>query len=140
MDTSIIDIKTTIRGSVPRIAFEDIARAILGSSYELSLVICGDDLARRMYLEHRKYAVKGLRPTSKTYASNVLSFPLSDTEGEIFLNIRKAEREARQLGTTPRDRLAYLFIHGCFHLKGLDHSDTMEAAEARIMKRFSSSK
>ena len=123
-----IGIKKTLRGNgiVPRIPFEEIARAVLGERYELSLVICGDDLARKMNKAYRK----------KTYAPNVLSFPLSKTEGEIFLNVRKAEREARAYGMPVRERLAYLYIHGCFHLRGLDHGDRMEREEARIMKRF----
>ncbi len=126
MDTSVIDIKTTIRGKVPRIPFGEIAREILGKNFELSLVICGDDLARRMNTEHRR----------KSYAPNVLSFPLSKTEGDIFLNVRKAEREARLYGIPPRERLAYLYVHGCFHLKGIDHGDRMEKEEARVMSHF----
>ena len=126
MEQSIVDIKTTIRGPVPRIPFGEIARAILGDRFELSLVVCGDSLARKMNITYRK----------KTYKPNVLSFPLSKSEGEIFLNVRKAEREAVVGGIPLRERLAYLFIHGCFHLKGLDHSNYMEREEFRIMRRF----
>ena len=126
MDTSVIDITTTVRGTdkVPRIPFGEIAQTILGKNFELSLVICGDTLARRMNREHRK----------KTYAPNILSFPLSRREGEIFLNVRCAEREARRYHMPLRERLAYLFVHGCFHLKGLDHGDRMEQEEQRVMK------
>ncbi len=129
----MIDIKCTLRAACPtltqrggRIPFAEIARSILGASYELSLVICGDALARRMNIEYRQ----------KSYFPNVLSFPLTKTEGEIFLNIRKAEREAHQGAMPVRERIAYLFVHGCFHLKGLDHSDTMEREEVRIMRKF----
>ena len=123
--------KVTIRRAsslkdVRRIPFEAIAKAILGTKYELSLVICGDELARRMNKEYRK----------KTYAPNVLSFPLSKTEGEIFLNVPKAAREAAQYKHTVKAHLAYLFIHGCFHLKGLDHGNAMERQEAKLMKKF----
>lgn len=128
---SNLSIKSTIRGSQPRISYAEIARSILGGDYELSLVICGDTLARRMNMEHRK----------KSYKPNVLSFPLSKTEGEIFLNIRKAEREAKQYRTSVQKRAALLFVHGCYHLKGLDHQserDTqkMEALELQTLKRF----
>lgn len=126
MERSIIDIKITIRGSVPRIPFGEIACAILGDYFELSLVVCGDTLARKMNTTYRK----------KTYKPNVLSFPLSKSEGEIFLNVRKAEREAKLGRISTRERLAYLFIHGCFNLKGLDHSDHMEHEEMRIMRKF----
>ena len=109
-----------------RIPYEEIARKILGSQYELSLVICGDTLAQRMNKEHRK----------KTYKPNVLSFPLSKAEGEIFLNVRTAAREARRYKVPLRDRLAFLFVHGCFHLKDLQHGRIMEAQEQRILRAF----
>ena len=123
---SNIDIKTTIRGSVPRIAFNEIAIAVLGKNYQLSLVLCGDRLAQRLNKEHR----------NKTYYPNVLSFPIFPGEGEIFLNIRKAEREARQFGVSAKQRIALLYVHGLFHLKGLDHSDKMEAEEQKILRKF----
>ena len=127
----MIDIKVTLRRAPSfegalSIPYKEIGEAILGPGYELSLVICGDTLATRMNTEHRR----------KTYSPNVLSFPLDKREGEIFLNVRKAEREARLYGIPLRERLAYLYVHGCFHLKGLDHSDAMEREEARIMRRF----
>jgi rRNA maturation RNase YbeY len=111
---------------VPRIPFEDIARSILPSHYELSLVICGDTLARRINEVTRK----------KTYSPNVLSLPIDAHEGEIFLNLRKAEREARQEGISLRARLALLYVHGLYHLKGLDHSPNMESLEQKTLKKF----
>lgn len=127
----MLDIRTTLRSApflkgAGRIPYEEIARKILGSQYELSLVICGDTLAQRMNKEYRK----------KTYKPNVLSFPLSKTEGEIFLNVRTAAREARRYKVPLRDRLAFLFVHGCFHLKDLQHGRIMEAQEQRILRAF----
>lgn len=119
-----VSIRNTTRGPVPRVPFEDMAREILGQRYDLSLVVCGDTLAQRINIESRK----------KTYKPNVLSFPLDTHEGEIFLNIRKAAREAKQMKIKALDRIALLFVHGCFHLKGMDHSDEMEAEEARILR------
>lgn len=126
MGSPSIDIKTTIRGSQPRIPFEDMARAVLGNNYTLSLVVCGDKLAQRMNKEYR----------NKTYYPNVLSFPLDKHDGEIFLNIRKAAREARQMDTTTQKRVALLYVHGLFHLRGMDHSDKMEREEQRILRQF----
>ena len=125
MSTSV-DIRKTVRGPVPRLPFERLARAVLGSRYELSLVICGDQLASRINHENRK----------KSYSPNVLSFPLEKNEGEIFLNIRKAEREAREYQTTSAARLALLYVHGLYHLKGLDHGTRMERAELATLKKF----
>ncbi len=126
MGSPSIDIKTTIRGPVPRIPFVEMAEAVLGKNYELSLVICGDTLARRMNIEHRK----------KSYKPNVLSFPYSKHEGEIFLNVRCAARESKRGGISLQKRLALLYVHGLFHLKGLDHSDHMEAQEQKILHKF----
>ncbi len=127
----MLDTKTTLRPApflkgAGRIPYEKIAQKVLGKSYELSLVICGDTLARRMNQKYRK----------KNYKPNVLSFPLSKDEGEIFLNVRTAAREARRYKVPLRDRLAFLFVHGCFHLKDLRHGRIMEAQEQRILRAF----
>ena len=110
----------------PRIDFVAIARDLLPERYILSLVVCGDTLARRINRAYRK----------KDYAPNVLSFPLGEYEGEIFLNVRKAEREARAAGISARERIALLFVHGCLHLRGMKHGHKMEAEEREILKRF----
>ena len=124
-----VAIKRTVRKSTPRLPYQRLAERILSASYpryELSLVICGDKLARKINKSHRK----------KTYAANVLSFPLSKTEGEIFLNVVAAAREARRYRTTHRKRLALLFVHGLLHLKGLHHGRTMERSEQKILRAF----
>ena len=110
---------------MPRLPFEKMARAVLGGRFELSLVICGDSLAQRLN-----------RARKKSYSPNVLSFPIAKNEGEIFLNVRKAAREARRYRVTLREHLAHLFVHGCFHLKGLRHGRIMEERERRVLRRF----
>ena len=120
-----IDITRTVKGA-PALPFERMARSVLGKNYSLSLVVCGDTLARRINAEYRK----------KTYAPNVLSFELAKNEGEIFLNLRKAEREAHSYGVSRTEHVAYLFVHGLFHLRGLQHGRTMELAEQKVMRAF----
>lgn len=122
---ALVSIRRTVTSTV-RLPFEEMARMALPKHYELSLVICGDTLAQRMNAHYRK----------KTYKPNVLSFPISKNEGEIFLNVRKAEREARAMALHTRDWLALLFVHGCFHLAGYDHSDSMEACERKVLHKF----
>ena len=121
----MVEISRTVK-DVVRVPFERMAAAALPKGYQLSLVICGDSLAQKMNREYRK----------KTYRPNVLSFPLSKKEGEIFLNVRKAAREARALGISRDKRLALLFVHGCFHLAGHKHGDRMEALEQKVLKKF----
>lgn len=127
----MLDIVCTVRPApflkgAGRLPFEEMQRAVLGKDYELSLVICGDKLARRINIEYRK----------KHYFPNVLSFELEANEGEIFLNVRKAEREAKQFGVTLKKRLALLYVHGLFHLKGLAHGDAMENEEMKVLAKF----
>ena len=121
---------------MPQIPFERVAREILGTEHELSLVLCGDALARKMNRRYRLPALKLRQAGKKSYAANVLSFPLSKSEGEIFLNIRAAEREAKRFGVPVRERLILLFAHGCLHLQGRKHGKNMEREEARLVKTF----
>ena len=131
----MVEIRRTVKGS-PSLPYEKIATRILGRSYGLSLVICGDDLAQSINKKYRLPALKLRQAGKKTYSPNVLSFSYSKTEGEIFLNVRCAAREARAGGISPRARMALLFVHGCFHLKGYRHGRTMERQEARILRTF----
>lgn len=126
MPHGTFDIRRTTRGRAPRIPFEKIARDILPKQYALSLVVCGDMLSREINRSYRK----------KDYSPNVLSFPLGKMEGEIFLNIRKAEREAKTFGTSVEKHVAHLFAHGCFHLKGLGHGRAMDRSEEKVLRKF----
>jgi probable rRNA maturation factor len=123
---SSIDVRTTVRTARLSLPFEKIARKVLGPDYSLSVVVCGNTLAQRINRDYRH----------KTYVPNVLSFPLDKSEGEIFLNLRKAEQEARTYGISVRARAAYLFIHGLCHLSGLQHGATMESIEHSVMHDF----
>lgn len=82
-----------------------------------------------------------MRRLNETYRgkgtpANVLSFPLGKDAGEIFLNPARARREARSFELSPEGHLEYLLIHGCLHLKGLDHGSTMDRAEVSYRKQF----
>jgi len=121
-----ISITNKTRGVVPRVAFLPIKNSVLGEKYELSVALVTPREAREVTK----------RTKHKDKASNVLSFPLSKTSGEIILCPATARREARQWSASYGDFCAYLFIHGLFHLKGMDHGATMESAERRVLKRF----
>lgn len=62
----------------------------------------------------------------KTPTSNVLSFPLSKTSGEIVICKSAAKPYT----------LEFLFIHGLLHLKGYKHGGIMEHEEAKLVKKF----
>ena len=117
----------TSRSTPPRILYEDIAAEILPKKYELSLVFIGDTLARKLNKERR----------GKTYAANVLTFPLSEQSGEIFINLAQAKKQAVRYGISYRQWVLQLFIHGLLHLKGMHHGATMESTERTLVKRYS---
>ncbi|MBI5645012.1 rRNA maturation RNase YbeY [Candidatus Kaiserbacteria bacterium] len=121
-----IAIRKTVRGRSPRVPFEKIARAVLPRGYQLSLVLCGDTLARTINIKYRK----------KKYAPNVLSFELDANEGEIFLNLHVAAREAKKLSVKYESRIALLFVHGLYHLLGFDHGKAMTSKERVTLRRF----
>lgn len=107
----------------PNLPCNDIAGEILGESYELSLVFVGS--TRGAYLNERT--------RGKTYVPNVLSFPLTECAGEIYITLPLAEREAARYGHTPHTHIAYLFIHGCLHLAGYEHGPEMERLETHYL-------
>jgi len=121
----LFSISKTIR-SYPRLPYEDIKDDVLGASYSLSLVFVGPDRARSLNIKNRK----------KTYTPNVLSFPLDKTHGEIFITPEIAKKEARARGMTQSGYIGFLFIHAVLHLKGLDHSDTMDRLEKKYCRKY----
>jgi len=100
--------------------------AILGKRYTLSLVFIGSKRAVQLNEQYRK----------KTYAPNVLSFPLDERTGEIFICPQVAKTQAAKYNLSIDGYVAFLFIHGLLHLKGHDHSDTMDKQEQKYLTRF----
>lgn len=110
----------------PDFPYREIKDAILGKTYTLSFTFVGTKRARTLNQTYRQ----------KNYVPNVLSFPLTDTTGEIYLCPEIAYPEAKDFNLSKNGYIAFLFIHGCLHLKGHDHGATMEALEQRYLKRF----
>lgn len=117
---------TTSKAKLPRLAFSVMKDAVLGKKYCLSVAIVS--------ASHMKKLNKSYRGIDKP--TDILSFPLSKTEGEIYINIAETRREAKKFDRTFENFFGFLFIHGLVHLKGFDHSSTMERIEARFRKKF----
>ena len=121
-----ISITSTIK-TYPKItAYHKIKDAILGKQYDLSLVFVGPTRAASLNQKYR----------NKSYTPNILSFPLTRHSGEIIICPLVANRESKNFNLSPRGYIAFLFIHGCLHLKGHDHGDTMEKLEHKYCKAF----
>lgn len=119
-------IHTTSRHPIPRWPYEKIAHSILGPHYELSLQFVGTTTARTLNQTYRK----------KSYAPDVLAFPLTDTIGQIIITPIVTTKKARAFNMTPRHYIGYLFIHACLHLRGYDHGARMDRAERKYCAQF----
>ncbi len=116
---------------MPLFPFIDMKNFILGSKYDLSVAL----LPSAQMREAMVYK-KSKESDPQALASNVLAFPLSKSSGEILLCPATARVQAKNFSMSPNVFVAYLFIHGLLHLKGLIHGATMEREERRIMIRF----
>ena len=126
MSSETFNILNRTKHALPRLPFLQIKNEVLGEKYDLSLVFCGSTLSRRLNRERR----------DKDKPANILSFPLSDTTGEIFIDIGHASKQAHLFERTPEKFLAFLVIHGLHHLKGMEHGSTMELREENVRKKF----
>lgn len=121
-------LKQTVPLSLPKEGrlLRRIVRAVLGASYNLSVVFVGDARARRLNRTHR----------GKDRPTNVLSFPLSKKSGELYIDLPLCRREAPSFGSSPHHHTYFIFIHGLLHLKGLTHGKHMEHLEQKLLKQF----
>ncbi len=120
-------IQNLTKSTLPRVSFVAMKEAVLGSEYELSVLFVDIEYITALNLQYRKIN----KPT------DILSFPISNTEGEIFINLEETKKEAVNFDRTYENFLAFLFIHGLTHLKGFDHSSIMDSEEEKIRKQFS---
>ncbi len=124
MDT--LNITSTVKKYPKKYPYAEIKRKILGARYNLSLTFIGKTRATSLNIQYRQ----------KNYTPNILSFPLTEDTGEIFICPQIATKESEKFNLSPHGYIAFLFIHGLLHLKGLDHSDTMDEQEKKYLKAF----
>ncbi|HEY9583526.1 MAG TPA: rRNA maturation RNase YbeY [Candidatus Paceibacterota bacterium] len=121
-----LNITNTVKTRLPKLPYTEMKEAVLGKKYELSVIIVNKNKIKKL---NRKY-----RDIDK--ATDILSFPLSENFGEMYINLDMTKSEAKKIDRTYENFLAFLFIHGLTHLKGFDHGSTMESIEARFRKKF----
>jgi ssRNA-specific RNase YbeY (16S rRNA maturation enzyme) len=109
---STFSITNQTKRPLPRGPFEKLKDKVVGKKYELSLVFIGNKDSHKLNLLYR----------GKDKPTNVLSFPLSKTSGEIFIDLSFKEHS-----------VIFLFIHGLLHLKGMQHGATMEREEKKLL-------
>jgi probable rRNA maturation factor len=119
-------ITNTTKEKLPNHPFQKMAERVLGKDYDLSLTIVDAVEIKRLNQLYR----------NKNNATDILSFPLKENAGEIFLCLSEAKKESTKFDRTFDNFIAFLFIHGLTHLKGFDHSSTMESNEEIFRKEF----
>ncbi len=120
-----VDITNTDKRQLD-LPFSVMAEKVLGSDYELSLV----------FVDPKKMVELNKQYRQKDYVADILSFPLTENSGEIFICLDKVEEKAKEVGHTFENHVGFLFIHGLHHLKGLDHGSRMDKEEKAIRNIF----
>lgn len=120
-----VEITNLTRRSVPRFAYTTIAQEVL-PGWDVSLVFVGPKKAQGLNIQLRK----------KTYTPNVLSYALGEKNGEIFICLSEAAKQAPEHEMNERVFVLFLFIHGLLHLKGMAHSVTMERSEQKLLAKY----
>lgn len=127
-----ITITNKTKGKLPSLPFVFIKNDILGEKYSLSIAFVGEKKSQEINKIYR----------DKNKPTNVLSFPLSKTEGEIVLCLSLIKKESKNkeknFGKNFRDLLCFLVIHGMLHLKGMEHGSRMEREEKLYCEKYDS--
>jgi probable rRNA maturation factor len=102
----------------------------LRASGEVSVVLAGDGLVRRLNRDYR----------GRDCTTDVLSFPGPGGEegiGDVVISVPAAARNAHRQGHSVPRELDILALHGFLHALGYDHETddgTMDRVEARLRR------
>jgi len=102
---------------------------------EVSITLCDNEYIRCLNKEYR----------GKDTPTDVLSFPMFDLSagdeplpeeervplGDIVISLERAREQARELGNTFLEEVAFLTVHSMLHLLGYDHERSKEEDEAQ---------
>lgn len=109
-------------------------RAALRVETSLAIRIVDEEEGRQLNASYR----------GKDYATNVLTFPLTEEPllmGDIVICAPVVVREAREQGKPLLAHYAHMTVHGVLHLHGYDHevdaqADLMEAIEVATLHKL----
>ena len=121
-----LSVNKMTKGTLPRVPFARIKDEILGKKYVLSIAFVDAKISKKINKEQR----------GKNKPTNVLSFSLSKTEGELVICPEVVKKEAPKFEMSFGNFLGFLVIHGMLHLKGMEHSSTMEKLDEKFSRKF----
>ena len=105
-------------------------------SCEVAITFCDNEYIKKLNSEYR----------GKNTPTDVLSFPMYDFSdegedaliegervplGDIVISLERAEEQARELGNSFLEEVAFLTVHSVLHLLGYDHERDKESDEAQ---------
>ncbi|HAS80624.1 MAG: putative rRNA maturation factor [Candidatus Nomurabacteria bacterium GW2011_GWE1_32_28] len=111
------------KSKLPNLPVFDLKNNILGKNYSLSLAYISKGKIKEINKNYR----------NKNNATNILSFSLSKTSGEILICPTLVKKETKKFDKNFKELLVFLIIHGMLHLKGFDHGRKMEKAEEKYL-------
>ncbi len=107
-------------------------------------------LATKLYLSIILTTPRDIQEMNNTYRkinkeTDVLSFPMFEREdipeniskeieeplGDIVISIERVKEQAIEYGHSFERELAYMVVHGFYHLMGYDHIDLLDKQEMR---------
>lgn len=103
------------------------------SDAEVSVTFCDNEYIKSLNKQYR----------NKDSATDVLSFPIYDFDseeipedeplmlGDIVISIERAKEQAKEIGNTFLEEIAFLVVHSMLHLLGYDHERSPEDEEAQ---------
>ncbi len=121
-----IKTKDSLNFKISSSLLKKISKKILSQDYNLSLFLGDKKTSKQINHTYR----------NKNKSTNILSFPLSPSEGEIILDTETIKEEAKQKNKNYSHYLTYIFIHGLLHLKGFKHGSKMEKEEDKVLNEI----
>ena len=107
---------------------------LLKTKLYMSIILTTPDKIQEMNNEYRKI----------NKATDVLSFPMFEKDeisnlsliteeplGDIVISIEKVREQAEEYGHSFERELAYMVVHGFYHLMGYDHIELTDRTEMR---------
>ncbi len=107
---------------------------LLDSKLYISVILTNPDEIQEMNKEYRKI--------DKT--TDVLSFPMYERDeiphlnkeieepiGDIVISVERVRKQAKEYEHSFERELAYMLVHGFYHIMGYDHMEEMEKKEMR---------
>lgn len=107
---------------------------LLDSKLYISVILTNADEIQRMNKEFRKI--------DKT--TDVLSFPMYERDeisnlnkeieepiGDIVISVERVRKQAKEYEHSFERELAYMLVHGFYHILGYDHMEELERKEMR---------